>query len=49
MASRSDILTALKGKHVRVPDLQALLQEWPQYTNPYLQRLQGDVDAKLEE
>lgn len=49
MASRSVVLSALKGQRVRVPDLQALLQDWPQYTNPYYERLKTDVDAKLDE
>lgn len=49
MASRSEILAALKGQKVRVPDLQALLKEWPQHTSPHLEQLRIDVDAKLEE
>lgn len=47
--TREQLLYSLRGSHLTVPDLQALLKEWPQYVNQELDRLRVDADEKLRE
>ena len=47
-APRKHLLESLRGHTIRIPDLQALLASWPQYANPELERLQKDVDERLQ-
>jgi hypothetical protein len=53
MASQNDIsrlqlLSSLKGNSVVLPDMQALLRDWPQHVNPEIDRLHKDVEKYLE-
>ncbi|KAL8664204.1 MAG: hypothetical protein Q9202_003282 [Teloschistes flavicans] len=47
--SRDELLASLRGTTLKIPDVQQLLKEWPQYINLELNRLRGDVDEKLQE
>lgn len=44
---RDQILQSLRGNTLKIPDLQALLQHWPQYVNLEVDRLRRYVDKKL--
>ena len=46
--SRQQLLGSLQGCSLYIPDLQALLEHWPQYVNPELERLQKEVIERLE-
>ena len=46
---REQLLQSLRGRKLRIPDLQALVRQWPQYVNPELDRLRADVDQRLQE
>lgn len=46
---REEILSALRGQSLHIPDLQALLSDWPQYVSPELGRLRGECDKKYQE
>ncbi|KAI4222973.1 MAG: hypothetical protein LQ349_007522 [Xanthoria aureola] len=46
--ARDQILQSLRGNTLKIPDLQALLQHWPQYVNLEVNRLRGYVDKKLQ-
>ena len=45
---RQQLLNSLQGCNLYIPDLQALLERWPQYVNPELERLQKHVAERLE-
>jgi hypothetical protein len=45
---REQLLPSLKGKSFVVPDMQALLCDWPQLVNPHLETLYGDVEKYIE-
>lgn len=47
-ASRQELLSSLKGRSLYIPNLQALLDHWPQYVNPQVHDLQKDVDERLQ-
>lgn len=47
--ARDQLLQSLRGRTLRIPDLPALLQHWPQYVNLELDRLRGHADTKLQE
>lgn len=47
-SSRQQLLNSLQGGSLYIPDLQALLEHWPQYVNPELERLRKDVAERLE-
>ena len=46
--SRQRLLTALRGRQMIIPDLEALFYKWPQATNPELELLSQDMDIKLK-
>lgn len=43
-SSRQQLLKSLQGCSLYIPDLQTLLEHWPQYVNPGLDH----VDVKYE-
>lgn len=45
---REHILESLRGRSLRIPDLETPLACWPQYVSPYLERLRQDVDETLQ-
>ncbi|KAL8951387.1 MAG: hypothetical protein Q9222_002637 [Ikaeria aurantiellina] len=45
---RQQLLHSLKGQELHIPDLQSLLESWPQYENPELPGFRGEVDEWLE-
>lgn len=45
---RERLLSSLKGNSVVLPDMQALLRDWPQYVNPEIETLHTDVEKYLE-
>ena len=45
---RQKLLNSLQGCNLYIPDLQALLEHWPQYVNPELERLRKDIAERLE-
>ena len=47
-SSRQQLLKSLQGRSLHIPDLQALLDHWPQYVNPEVGRLRKDVDDRLQ-
>lgn len=47
-SSRQQLLKSLQGRSLHIPDLQALLDDWPQYVNPEVGRLREDVDERLQ-
>lgn len=47
--NRDDLLRGLRGQTLHVPDLQALLGQWPQYVHPELGRLRVDIHDKFQE
>ncbi|KAL8709490.1 MAG: hypothetical protein Q9220_005732 [cf. Caloplaca sp. 1 TL-2023] len=47
-SQREQLLHALKGHELRIPDLKSLLKDWPQYENPELESLRDEVDEWLE-
>ena len=47
-SSRQQLLNSLQGCSLYIPDLQSLLEHWPQYVNPELERLQKDVAERLK-
>ena len=47
-SSRQQLLKSLQGHSLHIPDLQALLDHWPQYVNPEVGRLRKDVDNRLK-
>lgn len=47
--SRQQLLESLQNRTLVVPDLQAVLEEWPQYIHPELDRLRGDLEKRLPE
>lgn len=47
-SSRQQLLKSLQGRSLHIPDLQALLDHWPQYVNPEVGRLRQDVDDRLQ-
>ena len=46
--SRQQLLKSLQGHSLSIPNLQALLDHWPQYVNPELEHLQKDVVERLQ-
>ena len=46
--SRERLLSSMKGKSAVLPDMQALLRDWPRNVNPELGRLHRDVEKYLE-
>ena len=46
--SRQRLLTALQGRQMVIPDLEALFCKWPQASNPEFELLSKDVDKKLK-
>jgi hypothetical protein len=42
-AQRKKLLSSLRGKTIRIPDLAPLFQHWPAKTNPELARMNSDV------
>ena len=46
--SRQQLVNSLQGCNLYIPDLQALLEHWPQYVNPEVERLRKDVAERLE-
>ncbi|KAL8826846.1 MAG: hypothetical protein Q9170_007244 [Blastenia crenularia] len=47
--SREQLLTSLRGHILKIPDLQGLLKQWPQYVHLEVDHLRGDVDKKLRD
>ncbi|KAL9042707.1 MAG: hypothetical protein Q9180_000409 [Flavoplaca navasiana] len=47
--ARDELLQSLQGQTLQIPDLQALLQHWPQYINLELDRLRGHVEMRLQQ
>ena len=45
---RQRLLESVRGRSLRIPDLQAFLSNWPQYVNSELDRLREDVDERLQ-
>ncbi len=45
---RERLLSSLKGNSAILPDMQALLRDWPRNVNPELDRLHRDVEKYLE-
>jgi hypothetical protein len=45
---RQQLLKSLRGRSIHIPDLQALLAQWPQDVNTQLEHLKKDVDEKLQ-
>ena len=45
---RSDLIEALKGQTVHVPDLHKYMPDWPHGVNPEVERLRKDVDDRLD-
>ena len=46
--ARQQLVKALRGRSLIVPDLHSLLDHWPQSVNLEEKRLRDDVDRKLE-
>jgi hypothetical protein len=46
--SRLQLLSSLKGNSAVLPDMQALLYDWPQHVNPEIDRLHKDVEKYLD-
>ncbi|CAG8949918.1 hypothetical protein HYFRA_00004248 [Hymenoscyphus fraxineus] len=48
-ATRQKLLASLQGATVTIPNLRGLFNNWPQDVNPEVERLDEDVQRKLEE
>ncbi|KAL6715535.1 hypothetical protein ACLMJK_006496 [Lecanora helva] len=46
--TRDNLLKSLQGRCLCIPDIQELLENWPQYVHPELESLRKDVDKKLK-
>ena len=46
---REQLLQSLRGRKLRIPDLQAMLKHWPQYVHPELDCLRKDVNRHFRE
>ncbi|KAL8747718.1 MAG: hypothetical protein Q9190_000459 [Brigantiaea leucoxantha] len=46
--SRQQLLDSLRGQELRIPNLQAFFDGWPQSINPNLSHLRKDVDDRLK-
>ncbi|KAL9057345.1 MAG: hypothetical protein Q9162_002419 [Coniocarpon cinnabarinum] len=44
---RLDLLAAIRGQHVHIPDFAAVFQNWPTGLNPGLPQLQVEVEQRL--
>jgi len=45
---RQSLVDALRGQHVRIPDLQSLFQTWPEATSPEIPTLRLQIEQTLE-
>lgn len=45
---RRQVISSLKGKQVRIPDLNSLFESWPEATSPQLPALRLDVERTVE-
>lgn len=46
--TREELVASLRGSRVTIPDLKFLMRHWPQGVHPDLERLEKDVQARLE-
>ena len=45
---RRELISSLRGQHIRIPDLHSLLLAWPEATNPQIAALRLDVDQSVD-
>lgn len=48
LLSRERLLSSLKGKSAILPDMLAVLRDWPRTVNPELGKFHRDVEKYLE-
>lgn len=46
--SRQQLVTAMRGSKIVIPDFQQLLKHWPMDVHPDVERLNRIVDERLE-
>lgn len=46
--TREDLVESLKGQTLHIPDLEGLFSYWPQYQNPHLAMLEGEINNHLQ-
>lgn len=46
-SERNRLVSSMKGCHVVIPDMQAILRHWPQGVHPDLGKLEEDVHGTL--
>jgi hypothetical protein len=46
---RERLVHLMRGAHVRIPDLQAMMRHWAQGVNPEIERLELDSQKALAE
>ena len=46
-ATREALIKSLRGKKVRVHDLDKVMSEWPSFVNPNIENLRPDVQARV--
>lgn len=47
--TRDDLLHALRGQRLNIPDLEALISHWPHSVHTQIDHLREDVNQKLQE
>ena len=48
LSVREDLIQALSGQSIRIPDLGKTMAGWPQGVNPKVEVLRDEIEARID-